>query len=133
MINYFLVVVVVTFCLQMYSYTSSLGKVRRVFEGLDYSVVQGCVNGLQNQTSANTGPCFVYSLLNSTVGDYFSTNLSPKYSRDKYEYEITLTDPYVVDGTAMNRFKGTVITFKIEYFSGYLYSNQKKFIIKEKI
>ncbi len=132
MMNYFLVILVVTFCAQMYSYTASLGKVRRVFDGLDYSVVQGCVNGINKGSQNQCGPYFVYPLLKSTIEQYFVLNLKPAYKRNQFDYEITLTDPYSSNNEQSQCYKGAIITFQINYYQGCVYSNQKKFIIKER-
>lgn len=132
MMNYFLVILVVTFCAQMYSYTANLGKVRRVFDGLDFSVVQGCVNGIQKENQNEYGPYFVYPLLRTSVEQYFVLNLKPVYKRNQFEYLITLTDPYTVNNAQSQYYKGVSITFQINYYQGCIYSNQKKFIIKEK-
>lgn len=132
MMNYFLVVLVVTFCAQMHSYTTSLGKVRRVFEGLDYSVVQGCVNGISKENQNQYGPYFVYPLLKTTIERYFVLNLKPTYKRNQFDYDISLTDPYSLSNDGSQCYKGTIITFQINYYQGCIYSNQKKFIIKER-
>ncbi len=116
----------------MYSFTSNLSKVKRVFEGFDYSVVQGCVNGLRNDETSQNGPSFVYTVLKNTVENYFSLNLAPKYKRNQYECEVILTDPYTDMGTS-KCYKGTTITFRIIYYPGFEYANQKKFIIKERV
>ena len=132
MINYFLVAVVVSFCAQMFTYTSNLGKVRRVFEGLDYSVVQRGVHALQNETTAKYGPYFEREFLQRVVKEYFSSNLETRFNTSQYDFNIELTDPYIIENATTNFYKGSKITLRVYYFEHFIYSNSKKFVIKEK-
>ena len=43
MMNYLLIALVFSFSVQMFSYSSSLGKIKRVFEGFDFSLAQQAV------------------------------------------------------------------------------------------
>ncbi len=132
MVNYFFVAVVITFCFQMYSYTSQLGKVRRVFDSLDYSVVQRCVYAVQNDDESGYGPYFVEDFLRNTLREYFSSNFDKAIMKIDYEFNVELTDPYIVNEQTVQFYKGTKITLRANYFQNYTYTNNKKFIIKEK-
>lgn len=116
----------------MFTYTSNLGKVRRVFEGLDYSVVQRGVYAIQNETTAKYGPFFEREFLETTIKEYFSNNLQTRFSGNQYDFNIELTDPYIIENVQTNFYKGTKITLRAYYFEHFMYQNSKKFIIKEK-
>lgn len=116
----------------MFTYTSNLGKVRRVFEGLDYSVVQRGVYAIQNETTTKYGPFFEREFLETTIKEYFSNNLQTRFSGNQYDFNIELTDPYIIENVQTNFYKGTKITLRAYYFEHFMYQNSKKFIIKEK-
>ncbi len=116
----------------MFTYASNLGKVRRVFEGLDYSVVQRGVYAVQSETTTKYGPFFEREFLETTIKEYFSSNLQTRFGKSQYDFNVELTDPYIVENVQTNFYKGAKITLRAYYFERFMYQNSKKFIIKEK-
>lgn len=130
MMNYLLIAMVFSFSVQMFGYASTLGKIKRVFEGFDYSLAQQAV--VAKQIDSIPGPYFYRIAWKNVTVDYFKTNLEPYLLNGSYTLKQELSDPYIVDGKRTRYFKRATLYFEATFQGIYHYENSKSFIIKEK-
>ncbi len=115
----------------MFSYATTLGKLKRVFDGFDYSVAQTGVYAKDEGTKAETGPYFYKSYWNRVVRSYFKTNLEPYY-KGNYEINSVFSNPYIISGKESNRYQRVTLYFSADFNISFHYENDKSFVIKEK-
>lgn len=131
MMNYLLIALVFSFSVQMFSYSSSLGKIKRVFEGFDFSLAQQAVLA-KGQNEIPYGPFFYKTAWKRVTVNYFKTNLDPYLRNGSYTLTQELSDPYIIDGKKTTYFKRATLYFNATFQGIYHYENSKSFIIKEK-
>lgn len=132
MINYFFIVIIFTFSVQMFSFTNTLGKVKRTFEGFDYSFAQQGVMAIKESENQSYGPYFYPSLFNKVMNDYFAKNLESKANNVAYEVNAKYSNPYSNEGEASQYYQRVSVTFACTFDSIYQYSDSKSFVIKER-
>ena len=130
MMNYLLIAMVFSFSVQMFCYASSLGKIKRVFEGFDYSLAQQAV--LARQEEKIPGPYFYMTAWKNVTRNYFKTNLEPYLLSGSYTLKQEVSDPYIVNGKETSYFKKATLHFAATFQGIYHYENSKSFIVKEK-
>lgn len=131
MMNYLLIALVFSFSVQMFSYSSSLGKIKRVFEGFDFSLAQQAVLA-KGQNEIPYAPFFYKTAWKRVTVNYFKTNLDPYLRNGSYTLTQKLSDPYIIDGKETTYFKRATLYFNATFQGIYHYENSKSFIIKEK-
>ena len=97
MMNYLLIAMVFSFSVQMFSYSSSLGKIKRVFEGFDFSLAQQAVLA-RGEGEIPYAPYFYKTAWKRVTVNYFKTNLDPYLRNGSYTLTQELSDPYIIDG-----------------------------------
>lgn len=131
MMNYLLIALVFSFSVQMFSYSSSLGKIKRVFEGFDFSLAQQAVLA-RGEGEIPYAPYFYKTAWKRVTVNYFKTNLDPYLRNGSYTLTQKLSDPYIIDGKETTYFKRATLYFEATFQGIYHYENSKSFIIKEK-
>ena len=131
MMNYLLIALVFSFSVQMFSYSSSLGKIKRVFEGFDFSLAQQAVLA-RGEGEIPYAPYFYKTAWKRVTVNYFKTNLDPYLRNGSYTLTQKLSDPYIIDGKETTYFKRATLYFNATFQGIYHYENSKSFIIKEK-
>ena len=131
MMNYLLISLVFSFSLQMFSYSSTLGKIKRVFEGFDFSIAQQAVLA-RGGDEVPYGPYFYLTAWKNVTKNYFKTNLDPYFINVTYTLSPEFSDPYIIDNKETSYFKRATLYFEATFQGIYHYENSKSFIIKEK-
>lgn len=133
MMNILFSVLICSFCLQMFTFSMTIGKVSRVFDGFDYSYAEFAVSTEKITQSNGLGPYFYQYAFEKRANDYFEEHLSPFISSDNYKIECSYSSPYTVNGVANNRYcKRATLNFEATFCGYHHYKNSKSFIIKEK-
>lgn len=126
MMNYFFIVIIFSFSVQMFSFTNTIGKIKRIFEGFDYSVAQQGVMAIKESSTQNYGPYFYPVLFNKVMNDYFSENITA--NNVIYQVNANYSNPYGNN----EYYRRVSVTFSCTFNSIYQYSDNKSFVIKEK-
>lgn len=134
MMNILLSVSISLFCLSMFSFSTTLGKISRTFEGFDYSYAEFAVSVKGVTPDNGLGPFFLQFAFKDMAKDYFEEHLSPYLSEENYAIDCVFTSPYTVDGKEDDRYcKRATLNFEATFSGSYHYKNSKSFVIKEKI
>ena len=133
MINYFFIVIIFSFSINMFSFTTTLGKVKRVFEGFDYNYAEMGVLSKKESLTQPNGPYFYPTRFSVVVDEYFQENFK-EMDKNSFKYEVskTYSDPYLMYGSMTNYNRKATINFKCTFNYIYTYENSKTFVVKEK-
>lgn len=132
MANYFFIVILFSFSFQMFSYTNTLGKIKRVFEGFDYSYAQQGVIGRISSEDQEYGAYFYPLGMNRVIKNYFANNFKNYPAKIAYSANGEFSEPYIVDGKESTYYTKVKVVFECTFNTFYHYEDSKSFVIKEK-
>lgn len=132
MANYFFIVLLFTFSIQMFSYTNTLGKIKRVFEGFDYSYAELGVVGRIASSDQEYGPFFYPSAMNRVITNYFKNSFKDYPAKITYMAKGEYSLPYIIDEKETTYYTKLKVVFECTFNSFYRYEDSKSFIVKEK-